>query len=657
MSSLTSVLLELDDKTVHLVGRAPPIAAPLIDGQGQNVHATGGIGSTGTVHPQQDRRELHQHGIFVGSVSVPRTNLSTDDIIACLRRALNRIGGIGQNAQITSSEAQNGEIVEVHVRLSGENSIAMDSPSRSRLNYVKDILRHVNNMLQNLEGDIDTVSSPLTSEKAEKTDDTTKPKPEITDIALTENDKKTDDASNGNKLEEAHSQSPSSRSAIAASNDYTESNTSAGRFNIRHASPSDLSEVMRELALTEERLKPHVQRYTEIMAADKCYSENDPEARVDSKLFQVVQIVLHKMAHIYHAISDLNIHFCQKPPRKLYPQLVLEAGNDGSTHQAEAQITLGFQRRPVSDGSAAVTATAAGNDAAPTATTTTNVSGTISSVAISSVTSGAGDSNVPLVSNQETGQAAAKAAQPASDITVGGVPQCEETQVPAKDLTSDHQRTEAAGSGNEAVVHEVSDEIRCSAQLAPQVLEQLMHGVANATCGLVLGNIEIEADLSAGRPPDIVSSNHRQRHSGADNIWPIPVVRTDQVSVGPPITFSSNVRVAFPTSNVIPMSMSHGGRQQRGPVYIAPNLAGTSINSPSNQEVILLSPHQAQQLPLFMVDPFLPCPSRHFDQRNRRISRPYRETETTVSNQYIVFCWTLVALPLNLHKFQSVFDC
>jgi hypothetical protein len=29
---------------------------------------------------------------------------------------------------------------------------------------------------------------------------------------------------------------------------------------------------------------------------------------------------LHNLSHMYHALSDLNIHLCEPPPRRLFPQ-------------------------------------------------------------------------------------------------------------------------------------------------------------------------------------------------------------------------------------------------------------------------------------------------------------------------------------------------
>lgn len=58
--------------------------------------------------------------------------------------------------------------------------------------------------------------------------------------------------------------------------------------------------------------------------------------------------------------------------------------------------------------------------------------------------------------------------------------------------------------------------------------------------------------------------------------------------------------------------------------------ASTVIVNASNSDPIFIGPRPPVDLPLFTVDPYLPCPSRHFDLRNRSPINRRRDVNDTV---------------------------
>lgn len=93
-------------------------------------------------------------------------------------------------------------------------------------------------------------------------------------------------------------------------------------MDIRQTRISGLASVLDEILRLEDRLRPHLARYQTMLRRDENFGENENQARRASRLFNSVQTILHNLAHVYHTYSDLNVHFCQPPPRYLYPQLV-----------------------------------------------------------------------------------------------------------------------------------------------------------------------------------------------------------------------------------------------------------------------------------------------------------------------------------------------
>ncbi|CAJ0574810.1 unnamed protein product, partial [Mesorhabditis spiculigera] len=97
---------------------------------------------------------------------------------------------------------------------------------------------------------------------------------------------------------------------------------------VRHALPDDLTAVYQRLNLINTRMTDHLSRLGRVTEHHGAYDIGTPQtlttsatANVLSSFMELSQRAAHRLSHLYHLLSELNVNFADPLPRRLQPVL------------------------------------------------------------------------------------------------------------------------------------------------------------------------------------------------------------------------------------------------------------------------------------------------------------------------------------------------
>jgi hypothetical protein len=87
---------------------------------------------------------------------------------------------------------------------------------------------------------------------------------------------------------------------------------------------------MRQVRDIQQRMAPVLEVFERAMLHEEQYNSDAsaPRGAAMARMFNGVQILVHNMAHMMHVVSDLNIHFAERTPRRIYPQFLSSPVHD-----------------------------------------------------------------------------------------------------------------------------------------------------------------------------------------------------------------------------------------------------------------------------------------------------------------------------------------
>lgn len=337
-TNLKSILFtEINDgKVVHLVKRAPPIPATTrpasnpTSAQSSPRHSHGGRRWTG--------RSADDSSYLVGAFTIPQEAFNPNGLQQMLQTMVHNMGDLGRNATVMSRTSEDGSSVDVQINLA---QTPPQNECRQRLLYINRFIGYVNCI-------VDVIERPESV-------------PGVNE-ANGMGGSFTVDANNVGSIE---SQLAAQAAAAATSahglplgtnvsaNGYTHDITSGPNTtnrprgdattttNSNRNQPVTLSEVneaMNSAYRAQERLRPHIQRYQQLMSSSERLSEEQlSEAQ---SLQRNCQRANHHLAHIFHLMSDLTINFNNR---------TVGVNHSAPTSMESVSVSMPFASQPTTD--------------------------------------------------------------------------------------------------------------------------------------------------------------------------------------------------------------------------------------------------------------------------------------------------------------------
>lgn len=219
------------------------------------------------------------------------------------------------------------------IRLPANTNPSVDSPSAERMNMIREHSAHIRAFFSVVERDRGVVSlvdqiisgAPRVQEESEQRAQTEELVSWVREIERTGNREAVKTPTGGSPSEMEVDGENSTESARYHQNEGPSEH--GQRYRMRHALASDLTAVLSELGQFHTQLSPHLERYMRVLDCPLLFDLDDDERLLaDSRAnaltiyLEMVQRVLHRLGHITHIVSDLNIHLNDAQPRRLYPQ-------------------------------------------------------------------------------------------------------------------------------------------------------------------------------------------------------------------------------------------------------------------------------------------------------------------------------------------------
>ncbi|XP_043258007.1 large proline-rich protein BAG6 isoform X1 [Colletes gigas] len=338
---------DVNGKVIHLVQRAPPQPGQRgndggqIDGQGQG-HGQPGQNSQRTQY-RLTRAQMHGNAMYLGAMSVPAeiveghglpvpelSNSLSNSRLNLARRMLNRENELierlddpGCPLNPPSSESnQPLSAQQVQVQLEAEQ---FNNEGRTIVGT-----RITEDAAAAFAAGWSATGNNVTLIRAGNFDDSGETVP-LNDA---------NDANDDNQPDAQQPQQSQSEQQGSTSNNTDRQSTS------QLPRPPQMAELLELLLNTQDRLRPYIERYRDLMLADRPLNRgSEPESVEESqRIVDGVSESLHYLSHACHALSDIIVDMSQQPPRNLRcrPIIIQHSAilQPGIPIQVEAHISL-----------------------------------------------------------------------------------------------------------------------------------------------------------------------------------------------------------------------------------------------------------------------------------------------------------------------------
>ncbi|XP_078604700.1 large proline-rich protein BAG6-like isoform X2 [Branchiostoma floridae x Branchiostoma japonicum] len=349
---------------IHLVERAPPPRQPPTSSSSSGASTSTSSSSSQSAGTTQGGGDRNGNNFVIGAFTLPADVVDPNQIQNVVQSVLSGMGDLGRNARVTSRASPDGSSVDVHINLGQIAMPQLQSESQLRIDQAQRMVREAHDCLNRLEnppGRQRSNSLPsslgeqppqgdgagVTSRDAESIPSST------TNTTSTEEPMETETATpgetGGQTQETGGSASDTAPGAAAApgtaaapgasgpsstsqpgttgANTQTSTPTTSGtptssaagtaRPGPQHPAPAVLADVFDEIQALNERLRPHMERYHQILRNEVDYTGQFEEYRENQRLVNIISQILHNLSHAYHSLSDIMLDLSRTPPRYL----------------------------------------------------------------------------------------------------------------------------------------------------------------------------------------------------------------------------------------------------------------------------------------------------------------------------------------------------
>ncbi|CAH1271548.1 BAG6 [Branchiostoma lanceolatum] len=452
---------------IHLVERAPPPRQPPTSsssaGSSTSTSASSSNGQSAGVTQGGDR---NGNNFVIGAFTLPADVVDPNQIQNVVQSVLSGMGDLGRNARVTSRASPDGSSVDVHINLGQIAMPQLQSESQLRIDQAQRMIQEAHDCLNRLENppgrqrsnslpsslgeqpsqgegagvtSRDAESIPTTTASAEEPMDTQSATPGETGAQTQVAGGSAADPtpgtavaagatgpSNTSQPGATGATGPSSTSQPGATGANTQTSTPTSTSNpqgttrpgVQHPAPAVLADVFDEIQAFNERLRPHMERYHQILRNEVDYSGQFEEYRENQRLVNIISQILHNLSHAYHSLSDIMLDLSRTPPRYLRappaPQIQM-MGPVQTASQIRIPILQQFQNQATFTTSApgmgtAASRTSTGTSAVPQTSSATSQTPPAPQAQVSSATTQtahAPDTTAAPPSSQDAAAAAA----------------------------------------------------------------------------------------------------------------------------------------------------------------------------------------------------------------------------------------------------------
>ncbi|XP_071948445.1 large proline-rich protein BAG6-like isoform X2 [Antedon mediterranea] len=633
----------VDGKVIHLVERPPPSKRPATSTNAESSSST-----SSSSHASNDSN------IFVGSISLPSDLQDQVEVQRIVQQVVSDMGELGRNARVTSRSSPDGSSVDVHINL-GQVPIHQISASQVRINQSRNMIRQANAIIDRLENPPQQAENQTEGSSSESgaTASSSEAANSVSSAA-TEEEPMVTDTSDTTTQED-------SQGGARASN--TQSGTSSrGSGQSIHPPITAMADILDEVMRLNERLRPHMESYRDMMRADLPYDGNSRLMRDAQRSQNLVGQVMHLISHVYHSLSDCGSNMTSPPPRNLrVPQtgppvpiqislppaiFAFNGSRQGGNNQQSRDINANQTMPPGQDQNHNQTGEAAASQASastPESSSTTGSSTTTSTptAATTRPTTTASTTN-PRVSNMVVSNTQTIVISPQGISNIPGPPpRMMGAQQPQGAFGRGVIRPGRGGGSNGGAsihIHQVPHQ---GGPITPQVMSALMGAISGQLPGVQMTGIRSNLGPIGSRP-NSGPAGARPNSGSRFHLGPRPA----SSSGGPRPSMSPGLSVPAsspagprPASSPAPASSSNASattassEQGAQPSGSRSSTTTTSTNSTSSstssrsQTAPTGANQQRAHSPLGMFnllsgngnsfDAFLPCQSRHIPSQSQ----------------------------------------
>ncbi|XP_033121210.1 large proline-rich protein BAG6-like isoform X2 [Anneissia japonica] len=290
----------VNGKVIHLVERPPP-----------SKHSASSSSSTESSSSTSSNSHGSSDGnnIFVGAISLPAELRDQGEVQRIVQQVISDMGELGRNARVTSRTSPDGSSVDVHINL-GQVPLHQISASQVRINQARNMIRQANLVIDRLESppqQAETQTEPNSSSSEEGSTSASS--------SSTADSEPMDTGASSNNPTQDNSNSEGSTSTTS-SQEGTSTRSSGQSQNI-HPPISVMADILEEVMRLNERLRPHMESYRNMMREDHSYDGITNRMREAQRLQNLVSQVMHLISHVYHSLSDCGSNMTTAPPRVL----------------------------------------------------------------------------------------------------------------------------------------------------------------------------------------------------------------------------------------------------------------------------------------------------------------------------------------------------
>ena len=316
--SLNSCFVEINDgKVVHLVKRAPPMSA----GNRPASNPNSAQSSPRHTHAGRQRwtgRPADDNSYLVGAFTIPQEAFNPNGFQQMLQTMVQNMGDLGRNATVMSRTSEDGSSVDVQINLAQAQP---QNECRQRLMYINRFIGYVNCIVDVIErpDSLPGVNEPNGANGSFTVD--------ANNIGSMESQLEAQLAAqaaaaastalginlgpglvvNGQTPEARNGQNTANRDQSRPRGGNT---TTTNSNRNQPVTLAEVNELMNSASQAQERLRPHIQRYQQLLTSSERLSEQQlTEAQ---SLQRNCQRATHHLAHIFHLISDFTINFSNR---------------------------------------------------------------------------------------------------------------------------------------------------------------------------------------------------------------------------------------------------------------------------------------------------------------------------------------------------------
>ncbi|KHN82566.1 Large proline-rich protein BAG6 [Toxocara canis] len=363
--------LLVNERTLSEYGIADGLTLHMVERPADVVHSGGGGG--GDTHgrrqgadsaraaqdgtnEQPSRAERARMNVINGEMTVARSALFQDADVAlelvrgALRNTLSALSGNTSSEIELQEDAPRIGDLTLQVRIRGNALRHADSGARERLMRATEALERSERTMQLLDEGIVPYIDALERGDAElgendaalvSLDECILQLEEVTTLPRAGNDA----PSEAMETEESPRKPEQQPQTTAASDNLPDSDassnasrvgTSQPSYVVEHSTGSDYTGVLQRLLDLQGTVNKHMMRYRDLLSSQTSLTNNDLTRYALIIYQEQVQRLLHRLAHVYHSLSDISVDLCSEAPysNNLRPQ---DAHYD---HSAGTEVVL-----------------------------------------------------------------------------------------------------------------------------------------------------------------------------------------------------------------------------------------------------------------------------------------------------------------------------